>query len=82
MMSYMVSAKLMALYGGPDQLMPITSGLAAVFAFLLMFWNRVVGVFGRVMNALARKGTKDTVHHSGWNSQATDADLHQPKKEN
>jgi len=25
------------LYGGPDQLMPLTSGLAAVFALVLVF---------------------------------------------
>jgi Na+-transporting methylmalonyl-CoA/oxaloacetate decarboxylase gamma subunit len=36
------------LYGGPDQLMPLTSGLAAVFAFLLIFWNKVLVFFGKV----------------------------------
>lgn len=35
-------------YGGPDQLMPLTSGLAAVFAFLLIFWNKVLVFFGKV----------------------------------
>ena len=42
------------LYGGPDQLMPLTSGLAAVFAFLLIFWNRVLVGFGKLLTFLKR----------------------------
>ena len=38
------------LYGGPDQLMPITSGLATVLAVLLMFWNKVAGFVARVVH--------------------------------
>jgi hypothetical protein len=45
---------LLALYGGPDQLMPITSGLTAVFAFLLIFWNKVLVVVGKVLNLFRR----------------------------
>ena len=41
---------LLALYGGPDQLMPLTSGLTAIFAFLLIFWNKVLGAVGKVFN--------------------------------
>ena len=37
-------------YGGPDQLMPITSGLTAIFAFLLIFWNKVLGIVGKFLN--------------------------------
>ena len=36
------------LYGGPDQLMPLTSGLAAAFAFLLIFWNKVMVTVGKI----------------------------------
>jgi hypothetical protein len=36
------------LYGGPDQLMPLTSGLAAAFAFLLIFWNKVMVAVGKI----------------------------------
>ncbi len=36
------------LYGGPDQLMPLTSGLAAAFAFLLIFWNKVMVAIGKI----------------------------------
>jgi len=41
-------------YGGPDQLMPLTSGLAAILAVLLMFWNKVLVTFGKVLNAVRR----------------------------
>jgi hypothetical protein len=41
-------------YGGPDQLMPLTSGLAAILAFLLMFWNKVMVTVGKVMNLFKR----------------------------
>jgi len=42
------------LYGGPDQLMPLTSGLAAAFAFLLIFWNKTLGFLARVWNYFRR----------------------------
>jgi Na+-transporting methylmalonyl-CoA/oxaloacetate decarboxylase gamma subunit len=41
---------LLALYGGPDQLMPLTSGLTAVFAFLLIFWNKVLVMVGKLVS--------------------------------
>jgi len=36
------------LYGGPDQLMPLTSGLATVFAFFLIFWNKILWFCTRI----------------------------------
>jgi hypothetical protein len=42
------------LYGGPDQLMPLTSGLAAAFAFLLIFWNKVMVTVGKIGNFLRK----------------------------
>jgi hypothetical protein len=42
------------LYGGPDQLMPLTSGLAVVFAFLLIFWNKVLVRLGKLLTFLKR----------------------------
>jgi hypothetical protein len=41
---------LLALYGGPDQLMPITSALTAIFAFVLIFWNKVLVALGKFLN--------------------------------
>jgi hypothetical protein len=41
--------ELLALYGGPDQVMTVTSGLASVLGLLLLFWNKVVGVFFKIV---------------------------------
>jgi len=35
-------ASLMLLYVGPDQILPLTSALAAMVGVLLMFWQRLV----------------------------------------
>jgi hypothetical protein len=40
---------LLALYGGPDQVMTVTSGLASLLGLLLLFWNKVVGFFFKVV---------------------------------
>jgi hypothetical protein len=40
---------LFALYGGPDQIMTVTSGLASLLGLLLIFWNKVVGLFFRMV---------------------------------
>ncbi|MBI2833929.1 MAG: hypothetical protein HYX76_05815 [Acidobacteria bacterium] len=36
-----------ALYVGPDQLMPLTSFFGAVVGIVLLFWQRVVGATRR-----------------------------------
>jgi hypothetical protein len=41
--------ELLALYAGPDQVMTVTSGLASVLGLLLIFWNKVVGIFFKVV---------------------------------
>jgi len=40
---------LLALYAGPDQVMTVTSGLASLLGLLLIFWNKVVAVFFRIV---------------------------------
>jgi hypothetical protein len=35
-------------YGGPDQIIPLQTGLAALLAVALMFWNRLVATFHRL----------------------------------
>ena len=40
--------ELLTLYAGPDQVMTVTSGLASVLGLLLIFWNKVVGIFFKV----------------------------------
>ena len=34
--------------------MPLTSGLAAAFAFLLIFWNKVLVFVGKLLNLFTR----------------------------
>jgi hypothetical protein len=40
---------LLAFYGGPDQVMTVTSGLASVLGLLLLFWNKLVGIFFKMV---------------------------------
>jgi hypothetical protein len=44
-----MQVELLALYGGPDQVMTVTSGLASLLGLLLIFWNKVVAAFFRVV---------------------------------
>ena len=46
--------ELLALYAGPDQVMTVTSGLASVLGLLLIFWNKVVGIFFKVVRKFSR----------------------------
>jgi hypothetical protein len=41
---------LLAMYGGPDQIMGVASGVATVVGVLLMMWNKVLVAVGKVMN--------------------------------
>ena len=43
---------LLALYAGPDQVMTVTSGLASILGLLLIFWNKVVGVFFKIVRKI------------------------------
>jgi hypothetical protein len=49
--------ELLALYGGPDQVMTVTSGLASVLGLLLLFWNKVVGIFFKIIRRFHRSDT-------------------------
>jgi hypothetical protein len=42
-------------YVGPDQILPLTSFFGAVVGVLLMFWNRVVGLYVRVRRLWSRR---------------------------
>jgi len=52
--------ELLALYGGPDQIMGVTSGLATIAGLALMFWNKIVVFFGKIANKLHPSGTPKT----------------------
>lgn len=45
----------MALYIGPDQLLPLTSILGAIGGVLMIFWRQVVGVARKVGGIFTRK---------------------------
>ncbi len=45
-----MTVELLALYGGPDQIMTVTSGLAGVLGVLLIFWNKTVALFFRIVD--------------------------------
>lgn len=37
-----------AFYVGPDQVMPLASILATIAGFLLIFWNKLIGLLHRI----------------------------------
>lgn len=45
---------LLAFYGGPDQVMGVTSGVASVLGLLLLFWNKLVGTFFKIVRVFKR----------------------------
>ena len=47
-----MKVELLALYAGPDQVMTVTSGLASILGLLLIFWNKVVGIFFKVVRKI------------------------------
>ena len=52
--------ELLAFYGGPDQVMTVTSGLASVLGLLLLFWNKVVGIFFKILRMFRRSDAPAT----------------------
>jgi hypothetical protein len=65
----------MALYVGPDQVMPLASILATIMGFLLVFWNKLVGLVGKIFGPSPRKSQEkdapppDSSSSSGQNPQ-------------
>jgi len=41
-------AAVMALYVGPDQVMPVMSVLATILGAIMIFWHKVLGIFRRL----------------------------------
>lgn len=52
------------LYLGPEVLMPIASVLAAIGGAILMFWNKVVGLFARIMGRPRPEPQEDSPEES------------------
>jgi len=49
-----MSVSLLVFYVGPDQTMPVLSGLAAAAGFLLIFWHRVLAVLRKLRGSFRR----------------------------
>ncbi len=49
-------------YGGPNQFMPLGSSIAALCAFLLLFFNKLLALFNRVVNRFKRKPAAEDGH--------------------
>jgi hypothetical protein len=56
----------LAFYGGPDQVMTITSGIASLVGFLLIFWHKLVNavfrLFGRAPKPSDSGSPQDTTN--------------------
>jgi hypothetical protein len=44
----------MILYAGPDQVMTVASGFAAVLGVLLIVWNKIVALSFKVLDSVKR----------------------------
>jgi len=48
-------APIIMLYIGPETMLPLLSGLAALGGVLLMFWQRFVGLVRKIWRVILRK---------------------------
>jgi hypothetical protein len=57
---------LLALYGGPDQIMGVASGVATIVGILLMLWNKILVTIGKAVNWISPSRRKpDAVPPAG-----------------
>jgi len=56
--------ELLAFYGGPDQVMTVTSGLASVVGLGLIFWNKLMGALFRIVRAFRRSAMPAVTRNS------------------
>jgi hypothetical protein len=49
-----LTAPPVVLYIGPDQILPVTSFIGAILGFLLMFWQKLVGLTRKVRARFTR----------------------------
>ena len=58
----------LAYYGGPDQVMTVTSGIASLVGFVLIFWHKFVNAFFKVLGRAPKpsdsKAQQDTTKTS------------------
>jgi len=54
----------LALYGGPDQVMTVTSGIASIIGVLLIFWHKVVNAFFKLFGVKRTPPPAETTQDS------------------
>jgi len=59
-----MSFNLLAFYGGPDQVMTVTSGIASIIGVLMLFWHKLVAAFFKLIGR-APETTDATTPPSG-----------------
>ncbi len=52
--------RLAGLYVGPDQMMPVATILATIMGFLLIFWNKLLGVIRKVFRLAPPQDAPDS----------------------
>jgi len=52
----------LALYGGPSQVMTVTSGLASIIGVVLIFWNTLVAAFLKFVHVFRRSAQRAPPH--------------------
>ena len=57
--------ELLALYGGPDQIMGVTSGIATIVGLAMMFWNKILVFFGKIANKFHPSSTPPQPNSKG-----------------
>jgi hypothetical protein len=55
---------LLAFYGGPDQVLTVTSGIASLAGFLLIFWNKLAAGFLKLFG-MTRKSPEHAAGQDG-----------------
>lgn len=54
----------LAFYGGPDQVMTVTSGIASIIGVLLIFWHKVVNAFFKLFGIKRTAPAPETTQDS------------------
>ena len=55
----------LAMYGGPDPIMGVASGVATVVGVLLMLWNRILVALGKIASWFRpSRRTEEAAHRS------------------
>ena len=65
MLGVALDLNLLAFYGGPDQVMTVTSGIASIIGVLLLFWHKLVAAFFKLIGRAPKTTDAATPPSSG-----------------